>query len=125
MSSRLLLRGGGGTLSSTVVTEQQRWISDTTTMTDTTSDPNNNDDNQSFSIMLAVLVGLILLFFVVCIYQIFKMWFLNLIWSYREDVDPTTDPNVMIVHQGRAFNLNEHQRRAILETIFSSSSKVR
>jgi hypothetical protein len=87
-------------------------------------------DNASFSIMLAVLVGLILLFFVTCIYQVFKIWFLNMICSFRDHhgVVPNApggaaDP-VVLVHEGRAFNLTEHQRRAILETIFSSSSKV-
>jgi hypothetical protein len=90
--------------------------------------PEDDQDNKSFSIMLAALVGLILLFFVICIYQVFKIWFLDLIYSYRDNGvlnDASGDTRaVVLVHEGRAFNLTEHQRRAILETIFSSSSKV-
>lgn len=89
-----------------------------------------NSDNQSFAIMLAVLVTLILLFFVVCTYQVLRNWLCKLccgrdLRRSNNTATPLTDADTVLVHDGRVFNLTGDQRRAVLEAIFSETSKVR
>ena len=86
--------------------------------------------DKSFAIMLAVLVALILLFFVICTYQVLRIWLcrclckrdLRAAAAVANNVNGAAD--TVLVHDGRAFNLTGDQRRAVLEAIFSETSKV-
>jgi hypothetical protein len=88
-------------------------------------------DEKPFTIMLTVLVSFILMFFIVCTYQVMRILLCKCLCG--RDVRPAavgpagngiTDDTVL-VHDGRVFNLTGHQRRAVLEAIFSETSKVR
>lgn len=87
------------------------------------------NEEKSFTIMLTVLVSFILIFFVICTYQVMRIWLCKVIC--RRDVRPVVaetnadGTDTMLVHEGRVFNLTGHQRRAVLEAIFSETSKVR
>jgi hypothetical protein len=88
-------------------------------------------DEKPFTIMLTVLVSFILMFFIVCTYQVMRILLCK--WLCGRDVRPTVvspsgngNPDeTVLVHDGRVFNLTGHQRRAVLEAIFSETSKVR
>lgn len=99
----------------------------------------NNADGKSFTIMLTVLVALILVFFVICTYQVLRIWLCKCLCGrdYLQGTNSNAavaaagaasgsrDTTTMLVHDGRVFNLTGRQRRAVLEAIFSETSKVR
>ena len=102
------------------------------------SSNSNNADDKSFAIMLTVLVALILVFFVVGMYHVLRLWLCKCLCG-RDLTSTNAASNAaaaassssgsgaatMLVHDGRVFNLTGHQRRAVLEAIFSETSKVR
>jgi hypothetical protein len=110
----------------------------TLTTTSTTATTANDSGNKSFAIMLTVLVGLILAFFVVCTYQILRIWLCKHFLHRSDTVETgehaedgtirqqsTNSSDTVLVHAGRVFNLSGYQRRAVLEAIFSDTCKVR
>jgi hypothetical protein len=110
----------------------------TTATTSTTATTTNDSGDKSFTIMLTVLVGLILAFFVVCTYQILRIWLCKHFLHRSNTVETgehaedgtirqqsTNSSDTVLVHAGRVFNLSGYQRRAVLEAIFSDTCKVR
>lgn len=75
--------------------------------------------NESSTMFIAIIVGLICLFYLVCTFHCMRMWCLNK--CARRSGDGSAD--TVLLHEGRAFNLTGDQRRAVLEAIFSESSK--
>jgi hypothetical protein len=78
----------------------------------------DNHNDESFLILLTVIVALVCLFYVLCTYQLVRRLICQ--WLPNSDVEDT-----VLVHEGRVFNLTGNQRRAVLEAIFSKTSKVR
>jgi hypothetical protein len=108
------------------------------TLTTTATTTSNDSGDKSFTIMLTVLVGLILAFFVVCTYQILRIWLCKHFLHRSDTVETgehaedgtirqrsTNSSDTVLVHAGRVFNLSGYQRRAVLEAIFSDTCKVR
>jgi len=71
-----------------------------------------NNGNDAFLMFASIVVGLICLCYAYCMYQVVRFWCCR---QSRETDEPVT--------QGYAFNLNTKQRRAVLEAIFSETSK--
>jgi hypothetical protein len=92
----------------------------TTTTGTTAGTADGNADNESFLFLLTIIVGLICLFYMACTYQLVRRY---LIRKCCVRGDPPVSDTV-VVHDGRVFNLLGNQRRAVLEAIFSETSKV-
>jgi len=83
----------------------------------------DESSNQSFFFILTVLVASIsALCFLLCILQLIQHHLTHYCCK-RDDGVPET-PDTVLVHKGRIFNLAGNQRRAVLEVIFSETSKV-
>lgn len=80
----------------------------------------DENENESFLMLLTVIVALICLFYTLCTYQLIRQWLCRRL--YR-DAAPDPDSTVL-VHEGQVFNLTGDQRRAVLEAIFSETSKA-
>lgn len=108
-------------LRSLATTAQEQLESNTTTTNNTAQQDaaSQNDEDRPFLIMLTVMVACICSFFAICIYQILRIWICK-----RTPIGLPLEETVL-VHEGRIFNLTGDQRRAVLESIFSESSKVR
>jgi hypothetical protein len=77
-------------------------------------------DEDWFLMFLAVIVGMILLAYAFCVFQMVRVWCCHFCFGRNMALAETS-----IVHQGRVLYLNPGQRRAVLEAFFSENSKVR
>jgi hypothetical protein len=89
---------------------------------DSSSPPSSKEGSRSFTMLLSVIVGLILIFYVICTYQIMRMWLCKVCCRSEREEEAVVE---VFDHNGRLFNLSGNQRRAVLEAIFSETSKVR
>jgi hypothetical protein len=80
-----------------------------------------SDEDSYFLIFAAVIVALISLAYVICFLQMFRVWFYRVFFGR----DVSLGDRAIFVHEGRIHELNSKQRRAVLEAIFSETSKVR
>jgi hypothetical protein len=91
------------------------------------SDPSTSSsspkDNDPFLLLTAVIVGLVLIFYTLCTYQIMRLWLCRVCCGRQPEVEGPG--GTVIIHEGWTFNLSDNQRRAVLEAIFSENSKVR
>jgi hypothetical protein len=108
------------------------WSSDTLNATFVSTEQSRvleeSQEEKPFTIMLTVLVSFILVFFLICTYQVMRIMLCKCLCNRDVRpavVDPIGTDDTMLVHEGRVFNLTGHQRRAVLEAIFSERSKVR
>jgi hypothetical protein len=81
--------------------------------------PSDNNDAE-FLMFATIIVGFIGLACVVCMVQMFRIWFCRVCFGR----DTTPSDRAVIFHDGRVLELNSRQRRAVLEAIFSETSKV-
>ena len=102
--------------------------------------------NESSLMFIAIVVGLICLFYLICTLQCMRIWLCqkcrwcggngdgdgdgngggdnNNAGEGREGRERGSAADTVLVRQGRVFNLSGDQRRAVLEAIFSETSKV-
>jgi hypothetical protein len=78
-------------------------------------------ENDYFLLLTTFLVVLILVFYSFCMYQFIRVWFCRICCG----IEPEEPFPTAIIQEGGRFNLYGIQRRAILEAIFSETSKVR
>jgi hypothetical protein len=78
-------------------------------------------DGDYVHVLAPVIVGLIVLASIGCIYLMFRVWILRICCGRETS---TNDNPAIIMPEGRIFDLNPRQRRAVLEAIFSETSKV-
>jgi hypothetical protein len=78
--------------------------------------------SDSFLMYASVIVGLLVLAYFFWMRQIFLVWVLRFCCGRETS---TINDRAIIVHEGRTFDLNAKQRRAVLEVIFSETGKVR
>lgn len=74
--------------------------------------------SNAFLWFASIVVGLICCCYIYCMYQVIRFW------CCRRP-NPLEISQTVLVHEGYVFNLNPRQRRAVLEAIFSETSKVR
>jgi hypothetical protein len=99
--------------------EQAHELESSHTHAPSSSSSRTNED--SFLMFASVIVGLIVLAYFFCMYQMFRIWFL---WFCCGQETSTINVQPIFVHEGRIIDLNSRQRRAVLEAIFSETSKV-
>ena len=116
-----LLENNSTNINSTNVYSNNNNVENSNNNDNGNGDNHGSNDNDSFLLFASVIVGLISLAYVVCMIQMFKMWFCRVCCG-REFVLPD---HAIIVHEGQILELNARQRRAVLEAIFSETSKVR
>jgi hypothetical protein len=80
-----------------------------------------SDEDTSFLLFAAVIVGFISLAYLICVFQMFRVWFYRVCFGR----DVSLGDRAIFVDEGRVHELNSKQRRAVLEAIFSETSKVR
>ena len=85
------------------------------------SSSSSRTNEDSFLMFASVIVGIVALAYFFCMYHIFRTWFLRFCCGRETS---TINDQVILVHEGRIFDLNSRQRRAVLEAIFSETSKV-
>lgn len=81
--------------------------------------------NESFLLLTTIIVGLIVVFYCVCTYQIMRIWLCKVCCGRQREDEDEEGGDTVVVHEGRLFNLSGNQRRAVLEAIFLEASKVR
>ena len=82
------------------------------------STSSDGSGSNAFLWFASVVVGLICCCYIYCMYQVIRFW------CCRRP-NPLEISQTVLVHEGYVFNLNPRQRRAVLEAIFSETSKVR
>jgi hypothetical protein len=110
----LFLRGAARMLHNMTAEQEQELESHT----HAPSSSSSRTSEDSFLMFASVIVGLIGLAYCFCMYQMFRMWFLRFCCGQE------TSGRINVVHEGRSIDLNSNQRRAVLEAIFSETSKV-
>jgi hypothetical protein len=89
-----------------------------------------NANSSTFTYTLAFPVVFISLFVGICVYQALRIW-LCLCLCDRDlriterTLEAVNADNTVLMHDGKVFTLTGDQRRAVLEVIFSDTSKVR
>lgn len=78
----------------------------------------NPYDNNAFMMFLTVIVVLVVLCYIVC------LWHMVRIWCCKRSASDQQAAHDLVI-SGRVFDLTTDQRRAVLEAIFSETSKVR
>lgn len=120
------LRGRAGNdsvdtlLSSLVDRNLQEDESDPSTLSSSSSPKNN----ESFLLLTGGIVGLILIFYALCMYQVLRVWLCRVCCGRQPEVGEP-DAETVLIHEGITFNLSSNQRRAVLEAILKENSKVR
>jgi hypothetical protein len=84
------------------------------------SSPKNNE---SFLLLTAGIVGLVMIVYVLCIYQAICVWLCRVCCGRQPEVEEPGE--TVLIHEGITFNLSSNQRRAVLEAILKENSKVR
>lgn len=81
-----------------------------------------DSESESSAWFIAAIVALIVLFYIICMFQCVKLYILK---CCRQDsaVANSGATGTVLVHEGRVFNLSEDQRRAVLEAIYADNSK--
>jgi hypothetical protein len=89
----------------------------------TLSSSSNPKNNESFLLLTAGIVGLIMVFYALCMYQVIRVWLCRVCCGRQPEVAEAGE--TVIIHEGITFNLSDNQRRAVLEAILKENSKVR
>lgn len=85
--------------------------------------PTATDNSKAFFILTFMIVGVIGLCYIHCMYVVIRRWFYC---PQEDELNEVNRSRSNLHHDGVVFiNLNAAQRRAILELIFSETSKVR
>jgi hypothetical protein len=74
----------------------------------------DKNQNDSFLTLLTVVIVLISMLYLLGAFQLFQ----RLIRRHCGGGEDDTGEETVLVHEGRVFTLNGHQRRAVLEAIF-------
>jgi hypothetical protein len=121
------LRGAARILHNNITDEQEPEVEVESSHTHApSSSSSSNRTNEDYFLMFAsVIVGFIILAYVICMYQMFRIWCLRFCCGQETStINNNNDQPISLVHEGRILDLNSRQRRAVLEAIFSETSKV-
>jgi hypothetical protein len=107
----LFLRGAAARMLHDITDEQEQELN-----------AHTHTRDSSFGMLFApVIAGLVVLAFIFCMWQMFRVWLLRVCCGRETS---TSNDRAIIVHKAQVFDLNSTQRRAVLEAIFSETSKV-
>ena len=89
-----------------------------------------SNDIKSYALIVVILVVFILLFFSDCVYRALRIWLCKCLCGRDLRLTATAPnevnaDNTVLMHNGRALHLTGDQRLAVLEVIFSDTSKER
>jgi hypothetical protein len=105
-------------LSSLVDRNLQEDESDPSTLS-ASSSPKNNE---AFLLLTIGIVGLIMLFYAFCMYEVLRAWLCRVCCGRQPEVEEPGE--TVLIHEGITHNLSSNQRRAVLEAILKENSKV-
>jgi hypothetical protein len=105
-------------LSSLVDRNLQEDESDPSSLPASSSPKNNN----AFLLLTVGIVGLIVLFYAFCMYEVMRVWLCRVCCGRQSEVEEPGE--TVLIHEGISFNLSSNQRRAVLEAILKENSKV-
>lgn len=81
--------------------------------------------NESSLLFIMTIVSFICIFYLICTFQCLRLWLCHKLLGREAPIQPPIEPDdTILVNDEFVSNLTDDQRRAVLEAIFSESSKV-